>query len=106
PTQSGAAVVRLEPVSCEQSLPAAAVRNPGGTRTVYVVTPRQTAVSVRLTGLGSVWRPRWYLITEAVATRLIEASALFAVETDTPRRLGELQDQLPPRSMVAYPDAP
>jgi hypothetical protein len=105
-TQSGAAVVEVSPLSCDQALPVAAVRNPDGTRTVYVINPSQREVAIRLTGLPDIWKPTRYLITEAIVAGLIKQSALFSNGTAYGVSSGQLVDQLPPHSMVAYSDAP
>jgi hypothetical protein len=105
-TQSGAAVVEVGALSCDQALPAIAVQNPDGTQTIYVINPSQRDVTLRLTGLPTNWKPKRYLITETIVADLIQQNALFPDGADYTISSGQLSDQLPPLSMVAYSDAP
>ena len=103
-TRSGAAVLEVSPDACEQSLPATAVLNPDGTRTVYVVNPWSSPVDVHLTALPSTWSPKRYVVTGSDVASLSSSGAPFAYGYATPVVAGELQDRLPARSVVAYSD--
>jgi hypothetical protein len=105
-TQSASEVMELSPAGCDQPLPAAAVRNPDGTQTIYVINPWQNEVTLSISGLSNGWTPRRYLVTEKIAADLSQANALFAESTAISIQSGTLMDILPPESMIAYSDAP
>jgi hypothetical protein len=104
--QSGATVHDLAAANCDQSLPSAAVRNPDGTFSVYIINPWKTEVSVKISGLADGWKARKYLLTEALAADLSGKNAIFPPSSEISQNSGVLVDRLPPVSMVVYSDAP
>lgn len=104
--QPGAEVLSIIQESCDPNLNSAAIHNLDGTRTIYVINLSQKESQLRLEELPASWRPRRYLVTQDVTNTLSALGNLSLVDTDVTISDRMLIDVLPPRSLVAYSDAP